>query len=76
LKPGDLVIPALPGLGTWQTYGVYPETAWMKVVNTLPLKMAASLLVNPFTAYRMLEDFVPLKDGLYSCGSLCVFDLL
>jgi trans-2-enoyl-CoA reductase len=25
--------------------------------------MAASLLVNPFTAYRMLEDFVPLKDG-------------
>eukprot|EP00252_Welwitschia_mirabilis_P009742 TRINITY_DN2257_c0_g1_i1.p1 TRINITY_DN2257_c0_g1~~TRINITY_DN2257_c0_g1_i1.p1 ORF type:complete len:375 (-),score=80.06 TRINITY_DN2257_c0_g1_i1:115-1239(-) len=60
---GDWVIPLPPSFGTWQTYVVKEESAWYKVPKNIPVEYAATVSVNPPTALRMLEDFVPLKAG-------------
>ncbi|XP_047385251.1 enoyl-[acyl-carrier-protein] reductase, mitochondrial isoform X1 [Sciurus carolinensis] len=63
LKPGDWVIPANAGLGTWRTEAVFSETALIQVPSDIPLQSAATLGVNPCTAYRMLVDFEQLQPG-------------
>ncbi|XP_074970737.1 enoyl-[acyl-carrier-protein] reductase, mitochondrial [Phalacrocorax aristotelis] len=63
LKPGDWVILAGAGLGTWRTRGVFPEEGLLKVPSDIPLLCAATLSVNPCTAYRMLADFETLAPG-------------
>lgn len=63
LEVGDLVVPFATGIGTWRSHAIYKENEVMKVPNALPLPEAASLTVNPCTAYRMLKDFVCLKEG-------------
>ncbi|XP_059805282.1 enoyl-[acyl-carrier-protein] reductase, mitochondrial isoform X2 [Hypanus sabinus] len=63
LKPGDWVIPSDTGLGTWRMEAVGNMNAFIKVPNTVPLPCAATLSVNPCTAYRMLCDFESLKPG-------------
>ncbi|NWU72366.1 MECR protein, partial [Pterocles burchelli] len=63
LKPGDWVIPAITGLGTWRTQGVFPEEMLLKVPSDIPVLCAATLSVNPCTAYRMLADFETLAPG-------------
>ncbi|KAJ6663722.1 hypothetical protein lerEdw1_009801 [Lerista edwardsae] len=63
LKPGDLVIPADAGLGTWRTEAVFSEETLLKVPPDIPVTCAATLGVNPCTAYRMLSDFETLKPG-------------
>uniref|UniRef100_A0A663LQ12 Enoyl-[acyl-carrier-protein] reductase, mitochondrial n=1 Tax=Athene cunicularia TaxID=194338 RepID=A0A663LQ12_ATHCN len=63
LKPGDRVIPAVTGLGTWRTRGVFPEETLLKVPGDIPVLSAATLSVNPCTAYRMLVDFETLAPG-------------
>ncbi|XP_062467415.1 enoyl-[acyl-carrier-protein] reductase, mitochondrial isoform X3 [Pezoporus occidentalis] len=63
LKPGDWVIPATSGLGTWRTQGVFPERMLLKVPSDIPVLSAATLSVNPCTAYRMLADFETLAPG-------------
>ncbi|XP_037237289.1 enoyl-[acyl-carrier-protein] reductase, mitochondrial isoform X1 [Falco rusticolus] len=63
LKPGDWVIPADAGLGTWRTHGVFPEEMLLKVPSDIPVLCAATLSVNPCTAYRMLADFETLAPG-------------
>lgn len=63
LKAGDVVIPTSSGLGTWRTHGIFKEDDVLKVPEGVPLPEAASLTVNPCTAYRMLMDFVDLKEG-------------
>ncbi|GAB0199594.1 enoyl-[acyl-carrier-protein] reductase, mitochondrial [Grus japonensis] len=63
LKPGDWVIPAGAGLGTWRTQGVFPEETLLKVPSDIPVLCAATLSVNPCTAYRMLADFETLAPG-------------
>ncbi|NXN38665.1 MECR protein, partial [Rhinoptilus africanus] len=63
LKPGDRVIPASTGLGTWRTQGVFPEETLLKVPGDIPVLSAATLSVNPCTAYRMLTDFQSLAPG-------------
>ena len=50
-------------VGTWQTCGVFQADDWIKIAKEVPLNLAATLLVNPCTAYRMLKDFVQLKEG-------------
>lgn len=42
---------------------------WIKIAKDVPLNLAATLLVNPCTAYRMLKDFVQLKEGMYGNGN-------
>ncbi|KAF6345057.1 mitochondrial trans-2-enoyl-CoA reductase [Rhinolophus ferrumequinum] len=63
LKPGDWVIPANAGLGTWRAEAVFSEEALMAVPSDIPLQSAATLGVNPCTAYRMLMDFEQLRPG-------------
>lgn len=61
LKPGDLVIPAYSGFGTWRSEAIESEEKLYKIDNRIPKNFAATLQVNPCTAYRMLEDFVKLE---------------
>ncbi|XP_072831034.1 enoyl-[acyl-carrier-protein] reductase, mitochondrial isoform X3 [Vicugna pacos] len=63
VKPGDWVIPANAGLGTWRTEAVFSEEALVGVPKDIPLPSAATLGVNPCTAYRMLVDFEQLQPG-------------
>uniref|UniRef100_F7EMA5 Enoyl-[acyl-carrier-protein] reductase, mitochondrial n=1 Tax=Monodelphis domestica TaxID=13616 RepID=F7EMA5_MONDO len=63
VKPGDLVIPADVGLGTWQTEAVMSEKSLISIPSDIPLLCAATLGVNPCTAYRMLSDFEQLRPG-------------
>ncbi|KAK8192622.1 mitochondrial 2-enoyl thioester reductase [Zalaria obscura] len=62
---GDWVVMKAPGFGTWRTH------AQTTMANLLPIKdksglnaiQAGTVSVNPCTAYRMLKDFVDLKEG-------------
>lgn len=63
LKTGDWVIPAQAGFGTWRTHTVTEEAGLRKISNDIPALSAATIAVNPCTAYRMLKDFVQLKPG-------------
>ncbi|XP_032375478.1 enoyl-[acyl-carrier-protein] reductase, mitochondrial isoform X2 [Etheostoma spectabile] len=63
LKTGDWVIPKDAGLGTWRTEAVLAEDDVISLSNDIPLLSAATLGVNPCTAFRMLSDFEDLKPG-------------
>lgn len=63
LRMGDWVNPADSGWGTWRTLAVSSEKNLSKVANDVPELGAATLVVNPCTAYRMLKDYVDLKAG-------------
>ena len=68
LKPGDWVIPARTGFGTWRTHAVAAAADLIRVdrEGLTPLQ-AATVAVNPCSAYRMLRDFGgdegPLREG-------------
>ncbi|ESO93307.1 hypothetical protein LOTGIDRAFT_119678 [Lottia gigantea] len=49
------------GAGTWRQFSIVNETNIIKVPSNISLIGAATLAVNPCTAYRMLKDFVKLK---------------
>ncbi|KAF3901906.1 Zeta-crystallin [Orbilia brochopaga] len=65
IRPGQWAIMAGPGFGTWRTYA----SAKASDLITLPNKegispvQAATVSVNPATAYRMLKDFGDLQKG-------------
>jgi len=63
LRPGDRVVPFVTQLGTWRTHALFEETNVIKVPKELGIVDAATITVNPPTAYRMLKDFVPLNTG-------------
>lgn len=63
LKTGDWVIPKDAGLGTWRTAAVLAEDEVISLPNDIPLMAAATLGVNPCTAYRMLSDFEDIRPG-------------
>ncbi|KAK6474154.1 enoyl-[acyl-carrier-protein] reductase [Huso huso] len=63
LRAGDWVIPQDAGLGTWRTEAVLSEGTLAAVPSGVPLLCAASLSVNPCTAFRMLSDFESLQPG-------------
>lgn len=52
-----------PASGTWRTEAVFSEEALIGVPKDIPLQSAATLGVNPCTAYRMLVDFEQLQPG-------------
>jgi len=64
-QKGDWVVQKSPGFGTWRTH------AQTTTSNLLPIRnkdginaiQAGTVSVNPCTAYRMLKDFVSLKEG-------------
>lgn len=64
LKAGDWCIAKKTGLGTWRTHIQVPEDKVVRVEKEgLTAKQVGGVSVNPVTAYRMLKDFVPLKEG-------------
>jgi trans-2-enoyl-CoA reductase len=63
VKVGQRVVPAQPAFGTFRTYAVCGEKDVQAVSSDIPLEYAATLAVNPATAYRMLHDFTTLKSG-------------
>ncbi|KAL8828863.1 MAG: hypothetical protein Q9170_006418 [Blastenia crenularia] len=61
---GDWVIPRRTGLGSWRTHLQVDEDLVMRVDREgLTAEQVATVSVNPVTAYRMLKDFTPLKEG-------------
>lgn len=64
LKKDARVIVAKPGqAGTWTTHNLFAEDTLDVVPDDIPIDYAAMLAINPSTAYRLLNDFVPLKEG-------------
>ena len=51
--------------GTWCRHQVLPEEKLIKLPADISLEFAATVSVNPCTAYRMLKDFEDLKPGFY-----------
>ena len=68
-------------LGTWRTTLVADSERFIKISNKMPLPLAATLSINPTTAYRMLKSFVTLKPGISHpigggvCVSICPVNL-
>lgn len=70
LQAGDLVVPIVQPLGTWRTHAVFKRNVLYKVPKRLGLVEAATLTVNPCTAYRMLKvtkKYVEFKHNVYRC---------
>ncbi|KAK7865851.1 hypothetical protein R5R35_003969 [Gryllus longicercus] len=63
LRVGDRVVPRHKGWGTWCTHVLCPEDHLTKVSMELGIAEAATLTVNPCSAYTMLKDYVDLKPG-------------
>lgn len=63
LKLGDWVIPRDAGIGTWRTAAVLKAGDLVSLPKDIPVLSAATLGVNPCTAFRMLTDFEELKPG-------------
>lgn len=63
VKVGDRIIPYVTQSGTWRTYAMYDESNVMRIPSALGNVEAATITVNPPTAYRMLKDFVNVKAG-------------
>ncbi|KAH7077990.1 hypothetical protein BKA63DRAFT_276587 [Paraphoma chrysanthemicola] len=66
-KKGDWVFMKGPGFGTWRTHAAATTDQVVKLDDTMregisPLQ-AGTVSINPCTAYRMLKDFTPLKEG-------------
>ncbi|KAJ9585290.1 hypothetical protein L9F63_002920 [Diploptera punctata] len=62
-KPGDRVLPKGIAWGTWRTHAVCDAKEMIKVSSDIGIVEAATMIVNPCTAYRMLKDFVQLSKG-------------
>lgn len=65
--PAVSVPMVLPCPGTWRTRGVFPEKMLLKVPSDISVLCAATLSVNPCTAFRVLADFESLVPGMVSC---------
>jgi len=82
LRVGDWVIPIYAGFGTWRSFAVVDAEQLIRVPNDIPVAYAATMTVNPATAYRMLRDFAKLKpgdvvmqNGANSAVGLCVIQM-
>ncbi|KAI7873096.1 uncharacterized protein EV154DRAFT_452819 [Mucor mucedo] len=67
LKIGDHVVMAKTGYGTWRTHAAGPASDFQLLpsADNVSMIQKATITVNPCTAYRMLKDFVNLKQGDY-----------
>lgn len=63
IQVGDRVIPIGGLVGTWRTHAIFPNNDLLKVPSAVDNINAATLIVNPATALRMLRDFVEMKAG-------------
>ena len=65
VEKGDWVIPRRQGFGTWRTHAQTTVEELVKIKNRegLTAEQVGTVSVNPCTAYRMLRDFVEVKEG-------------
>ncbi|CAF0857566.1 unnamed protein product [Adineta ricciae] len=63
LSPGDWVIPKILEWGKWRSHGIVSINDLIKIPSDITVEAAATLSVNPCTAYRLLKDFVTLEAG-------------
>lgn len=63
LRPGDRAVPIEHSQGTWKSHGIFKECNWTRIPQDLPIATAATMVINPPTALRLLEEFVDLKPG-------------
>ncbi|CAF2360804.1 unnamed protein product [Rotaria sp. Silwood2] len=63
LRSGDWVIPKVLEWGKWRSYGIVSINDLIKIPSDIAVESAATLTVNPCTAYRLLKDFVTLEKG-------------
>ncbi|RLN73909.1 hypothetical protein BBJ28_00013377, partial [Nothophytophthora sp. Chile5] len=63
VKVNDRVIPTGAGFGTWRNKAVAASAEVMKISPKIKVEDAATLAVNPATAYRLLADFATLSKG-------------
>jgi mitochondrial enoyl-[acyl-carrier protein] reductase / trans-2-enoyl-CoA reductase len=63
VQPGDWVIPKMLEWGKWRSHGIVSIDDLIKIPSDIGLESAATLSVNPCTAYRLLKDFVALETG-------------
>lgn len=67
LAKGDWVIPQKTQFGTWRTHALAAASAVLQIDKAgLTPAQAATVAVNPCSAYRMLRDYVagaPLREG-------------
>lgn len=54
-KSDELVVPKHTMLGTWRSHSVHPSGDLIKIDSRLNLDLAASIKVNPCTAYNLLS---------------------
>lgn len=63
LLPQGPVFELLSPSGTWRSVIVAGTEHFIKVSQKIPMAMAATLTVNPVTAYKMMKTFIKLKPG-------------
>ncbi|KAJ6262820.1 Zeta-crystallin [Drechslerella dactyloides] len=65
IRAGQWAVMAGPGFGTWRTYASAKPSDLIMVPNKegISAVQAATVSVNPATAYRMLKDFGDLQEG-------------
>ncbi|KAI3427035.1 hypothetical protein D9Q98_006976 [Chlorella vulgaris] len=63
MRPGDRVVPIEHGQGTWRTHRVFNELHWYKISKAIPLGTAATMVINPPIAVKLLSGFVQLAEG-------------
>ncbi|CAF0877807.1 unnamed protein product [Adineta steineri] len=63
LRPGDWVIPKMLQWGNWRSHAIVSINDLIKIPSDIKIEAAATLSVNPCTAYRLLKDFVTLEKG-------------
>ena len=54
LAPGDWVVPARPMVGTWRSHVLAQTEEFIKIRNDIPVLGAATMLINPCSAYRYI----------------------
>lgn len=62
-KKGDWCIPANVNFGSWCTHKLGSDKEFIKVPQTISVNQAATISVNPSSAYQMLTCFEELKPG-------------
>ena len=63
LKVNDRVVPCKLGFGTWRSKAIKDAQDVVKVSSKIAIEDAATLTVNPATAYVLLKEFQDLKEG-------------
>lgn len=63
VQVGDKVVPLGGLVGTWRSHAVFPGDDLLKVPTNVDDVNAATIIINPATAFRMLRDFVQLSPG-------------